>query len=305
MKKIVYTWLIVILLITAFSCSSDDNEIENSSILLKHVSLIYDQANPSVAIDSTVYLLSNNRIDLVEKYDAVGNVLISNYNYDSTGKLISIVPSGINPSQFFDYNANGTISSIRKIYPSNGFGFKYDFIYLPNRIQIMYSQITSTPSTPSLERELILNANGKLIEERVLFIQNYITSRNLTYNGTNNIESRSNSTLDLNTMQTTATSSWNTTYTNELNPVYQMMENTHGTNLNTILMPDYLHGSLNYDFPTRVFSENIIDNHNVSLGANWPMNVDYDLDTNGNVSEIRYTTTGGSWLYIIKDKFYY
>lgn len=307
MKKIIYTSLFVILTITAFSCSSDDNEIEieNNSVLLKHVSVLYDQANPSVAIDSTVYLLSNGKIYQSEHVDLLGNLTSSNFNYNSNGRLISIVPNGINPSQFFEYNPNGTIASISSIYPSNGAGFKNDFIYLPNKIQVMYSQINSNPSVPSLERELILNANEKLIEERVLFIQGGVTSRIMTYNGTNNIESRDHFVTDLNTMQTTAGGSWNTTYTNELNPVYQIWQNTYGANLKTVLMPHYLSGSLNYDFPTRTFSENIIDTHNVSAGQNWPMIVDYDLDANGNVSEIRYTTNGGSSLYIIEDKFYY
>ncbi|MGJ8685703.1 MAG: hypothetical protein ACSHWW_13815 [Nonlabens sp.] len=306
MKNIIYTCLSILLIIFINSCSSDDNEIENNPTLAKHISLLYDQSNPSVVIDSTINYLSNGRISISEHYSGAGNVLISNYNYNINGDLISIVTNGINPDQFFDYNTNGTLASVRTISPSNGFGNRNDFVYLPNRIEVMYNSInTGAPSTPILDREFILNANGQLIEQKVHFIQDFIISMNINYNGTNNIESRTNSSLNLNTMVTTTSGNWDTTYTSVINPVNQIMENTYGANLKSILMPIYLSGSLNYDFPTRLFSENIISTHNVSSGENWPMDVDYSLDSNGNVDEVSYTTTGGTWLYVIKDKFFY
>lgn len=306
MKKIIFTCLSIVLIISINSCSSDDVEIETNSLLSKHVSLLYDQSNPLVAIDSTINYLSNGRISMSEHHNGAGNLIISNYNYNINGELISIITNGSNPNQIFDYNTDGSLASVSTINPSNGSGYRNDFVYLPNRIEVMYNFINAgVPSTPILEREFILNANGQLIEQKVLFIQDFISSMNITYSGTNNIESRTNSSLNLNTMVTTTAGNWNTTYTSVVNPVNQIMENTYGANLKTILMPNYLSGSLDYDFPTRLFSENIISTHNVSPGENWPMDVGYNLDSNGNVKDITYTTTGGSWLYIIKDKFFY
>lgn len=301
--KISFCFIVISLL---FSCSSENETTdvgEQNNYISKYIKTIYPSNSPSLPADSIVYFLSEGKIDRMERYSRDGSInSFSSYNYDGNGRLVSILNNGSSSDEFFEYDIDGNLSIHDK-----GTLFREKFLYYPNRIEVMQSRNNGSGFTQfNLQSELIVNNDGKIVESNrpANSSGNYSFVSEFNYNGSEDIFTRVDKRRHVSSNQSETLRSWNTSYTDVVNPVYEIFERTYGRSIKNLMIPVDIHDDLNYSIKTRYISKRILDNEIASFNQNAPLTTEIEFNTNGDVIKVRYNQPG-DFAFVIEETFIY
>ncbi|MDP5076787.1 MAG: hypothetical protein NWQ19_01775 [Nonlabens sp.] len=298
MKSILTATGLLLLLLT--SCSKDDDVMPQVSntvpTLTKYKRISLDvTANPPVPKDSVVTTVLNGKIQEVTSYVIGGSTTVSQYNY--TNQLLTSIVAFSNGAATgvradYTYDSAGLITA----YSSIGTNLSISETY--NKVQDT-TFVTATSSlngmpfgTPSMYK-VAFNADGRIVYfENREDINSLTTRSEFQYDAAGNLTTEILAT-DNDNGNNTIDNLFSMTYTNTVNPLAALRNNTFGMYFNH-LRYHLRNRGLNVTIGPTFLSTNWLNTYEYTAFQGFPTTLVNEFNAAGLIERVTYTTLGGN-----------